>query len=134
MKTFYYSQYGPFFEEYLALIRSFGYKCSDAEYAFRNFDRFTIKEEETSIGLSKEFCDKWIAKALNEIGKSCYNRRQIIRGFSSYLQALNHTSCLPKLPKIKITHTPYTYTNKGIAELSKQCDMLQAQATCYNSI
>jgi len=134
MKTFYYSQYGPFFEEYLALKISLGYKCSDVEYAFRNFDRFIIKEEETSIGLSKELCDKWCAKAPNEAGKSWYNRIQIIRGFSSYLQALNHTSFLPKLPKIKSTYTPYIYTNKEIAELFKQCDKLRVQATCYNSI
>jgi len=45
MKTFYYSIYGPFFEEYLALKRSLGFKCNHVEYAFRRFDRILKVEE-----------------------------------------------------------------------------------------
>jgi integrase/recombinase XerD len=134
MKTFYYSQYGPLFEEYLALKRSLGYKYGDVEYAFRKFDRFVIKEKDASIGLSKELCDKWGVKEPNEAGKSWYNRIQIIRGFSSYLHALNYTSFLPKLPRVKSTYTPYIYTKEQITALFEQCDKLCAQATCYNSI
>lgn len=134
MKTFYYSQYGQLFEEYLALKRSLGYKSNHVEYALRKFDRYILKAEDTSIGLSKEFCNDWCVKEPNEADKSWYNRIQIIRGFSSYLQSLGYTSFLPKLPRLKSTYTPYIYTQKEIAELFRQCDNLCAQVTCYNSI
>lgn len=134
MKTFYYSQYGPLFEEYLALKRSLGYKSSNVEYTFRKFDRYIIKTEDIPIGLSKQMCDEWCTKEPNEADKSRYNRIQIIRGFSAYLQSLGYTSLLPKLPKIKSTYTPYIYTKNEIAELFRQCDKLCAQTTCYNSI
>lgn len=134
MKTFYYSQYGPLFEDYLALKRSLGYKSNDVEYTFRKFDRYIIKTEDLSFGLSKELCDEWCLKEPNEAGKSWYNRIRIIRGFLSYLQSMGYTSFLPKLPKIKSTYTPYIYTKKEIKSLFDQCDNLRTQATCYNSI
>lgn len=134
MKTFYYSIYGPFFEEYLALKRSLGFKCNDVEYAFRRFDRFFANEEEISIGLSEELCNKWCVKQPNESNKSWYNRIQIIRNFSSFLQTLDYTSFLPKLPKIKNTYTPYIYSKEEIALLFKESDKLDTNVTCYNSI
>lgn len=134
MKTFYYSIYGPFFEEYLAFKRSLGYKCDHVEYAFRKFDRFVAGEEETSIGLSKALSDRWCEKQPNESNKSWYNRIQSIRGFSSFLQSFNYPSFLPKLPKIKSTYTPYIYSKKEIAMLLGACDQLSAQSSCYNSL
>ncbi len=134
MKTFYYSIYGPFFEEYLALKRSLGFKCNDVEYAFRRFDRFLVNEQEISIGLSKELCNRWCVKQPNESNKSWYNRIQIVRNFSSFLQTLDYTSFLPKLPKIKNTYTPYIYSKEEIALLFKESDKLDTQATGYNSI
>lgn len=134
MKTFYYSIYGSLFEEYLALKRSLGYKCNHVEYAFRRFDRFVLNEEETSIGLSKELSDKWCIKQPNEANRSWYNRVQIIRSFSSFLQSLNYASSLPKLPKIKSIYTPYIYSKRQIALLFKECDRLNTHVSCFNSI
>ncbi len=134
MKTFYYSQYGPLFEEYLALKRSLGYKLTDVEYAFRKFDRCIPEMEDTAIGLTKKFCDKWCAKEPNEANKSWYNRIQIIRSFSSYLLSLGYTSFLPKLPRLKNIYTPYIYSKKEIALLFNQCDNVCTKTTCQNSI
>lgn len=134
MKTFYYSQYGPFFEEYLALKRSLGYKSTDVEYAFRKFDRHLLTMENTVIGLSKELCNEWCVKEPNEGNKSWYNRIQIIRGFSSYLQSLGHTSFLPNLPRLKNIYTPYIYSKNEIASLFKQSDAVCTKTTCQNSI
>ncbi|MEO7314932.1 MAG: tyrosine-type recombinase/integrase [Ginsengibacter sp.] len=134
MKPFYYSQYGPLFEDYLTLKKSLGYKCSNVWYSFRKFDRYIIKTKYTSIGLTKELCEEWRLQNPNEAGKSWYNRIQVIRSFSAYLQQLNYESFLPILPKIKSTYTPYIYTKKEITLLFNQCDNLCTQTTCYNSI
>lgn len=134
MKTFYYSVYGAFMEEYIALKRSLGYKCLNIEYAFRRFDRFVLNEDESSIGLSKALCGRWCEKQPNESGKSWYNRIHTIRGFSYFLQSLNYPSFLPKLPKIKNTYTPYIYSKEEIASLFSQSDKLTTKTTCYNSI
>jgi integrase/recombinase XerD len=134
MKPFYYSIYGPVIEEYVALKRSLGYKLLDIEYAFRRFDLFVLDKEETSIGLSKEFCEEWCTKRPNESEKSWYNRIQLIRNFSSFLQALNYTSFLPKLPGVKGCYVPYIYSRKEIASIFKECDELVAQSSIANSI
>lgn len=134
MKTFYYSVYGPFMEDYLALKRSLGYKCMAVEYAFRKFDRFVLREEETSVGLSKELCERWGEKQPNESHKSWYNRIQILSGFSCFLQSLHYPFFLPKLPKVKNTYTPYIYSKEEIALLLSEADKLTTATTCYNSI
>ena len=134
MKPFYYSIYGPFIEEYVALKRSLGYKLSDIEYAFRRFDLFVLDKEETDIGLSKEFCEEWCIKRSNESEKSWYNRIQLVRSFSSFLQALNYTSFLPKLPRVRRYYVPYIYSRKEIASIFKECDTLVAQSSTANSI
>jgi integrase len=134
MKPFYYSIYGPFIEEYVALKRSLGYKLLDIEYAFRRFDLFVLDKEETNIGLSEEFCKEWCIRRPNESEKSWYNRVQLIRSFSSFLQALNYTSFLPKLPRIKRCYVPYIYSRKEIASIFNECDKLVAQSSTANSI
>lgn len=134
MKPFYYSIYGPFIEEYVALKRSLGYRLSNIEYAFRRFDLFILEREEVNIGLSKEQCDQWSIKRSNESERSWYDRIQLIGNFSLFLQALNYPSSVPRLPRLKRHYVPYIYSTKEIASIFSECDKLSAQATSYNAI
>lgn len=134
MNVYYYSIYKPFIRDFIALKRSLGYKYNNIEYAFTKFDQLATDREESSIGLSKEFCEIWGIRRPNESDKTWYNRIQIIRAFSSFLVTLDYPSFLPVLPKIKNTYTPYIYSKQEIVSLLAAADNLETKSTRYNSI
>lgn len=54
-----------FLEQYIAFKRNMGYALKDI-YKFKMFDRFTIENGATTVGLTKELADKWAEKRPNE--------------------------------------------------------------------
>ena len=125
MRKFYYSEYGPFFEEYIALKRSLGYKYREPEYIFSQFDKLVLSREESSIGISKELSDVWYKKRPHESPKTRYSRIQTIRGFSSFLNTLGYQSHIPDLPKLSKNFTPYIFTKDQINLLFNASDQLK---------
>src|SRR5437667_10117127 len=105
MSKFHYSDYGPFFEQFIALKRSLGYKYRDPQYIFGQFDKLVLSREESTVGISRELSDAWCEKRPNESPKTRYSRIQTIRNFSSFLNTLNYPSHLPDLPKLSKNFT-----------------------------
>ncbi len=134
MKRFYYSIYGPLFEEFTSLKRSLGYKYHEIEYTLSMFDRFVLERKEVTIGLSKELSEAWCIRKPNESEKTWYNRIQVIRQFSSFLCSINYSSYLPKLPRIKCTFKPYIFSTDEIELLFAECDRLKLHYRAHNTV
>lgn len=54
-----------FLEQYIAFKRNIGYAFKSIS-KFKMFDRFTIENKVTIVGLTKELADKWAEKRPNE--------------------------------------------------------------------
>jgi integrase/recombinase XerD len=125
MCNYFYSIYGPSIQQFLDFKRNLGYKYKDADWVFKNFDKFAIDCEEASVGISKELGDEWCKQRSNESEKSRYNRIQIIRQFSLFLVHLGYPSCIPKLPGFKSVFTPYIFSTDQVKAIFATCDQLQ---------
>lgn len=125
MITHFYSVYGPIMHEFIDLKRSLGYKYVDVECTLARFDRFAENQNETSIGITKEFADAWFIKTPNEASKTWYNRLQIIRLFAIYLCDRGYPSFVPQLPPMRSTFTPYIFSKDEINKVFEVCDNLQ---------
>jgi integrase/recombinase XerD len=134
MKPIYYSIYGPLFMEYFSLKRNLGYRFSNIEYSYTQFDRFIAERNETIIGLSKELCDVWCARRPNESPKGWYTRIRHVRQFSSYLITIGYSSYIPALPKIKANYIPYIYSEAEIGSIFNAADQLKTNFMCNNSM
>ena len=98
-----------FLKQYIAFKRNMGYALKDI-YTFRMFDRFTIENEASAIGLTKELAEKWAEKRPNESNVTMYKRFNDIINFSIYLNHLGYQSYIPKQMKsYQRTFTPYIF-------------------------
>ncbi|QQK79914.1 tyrosine-type recombinase/integrase [Salicibibacter cibi] len=112
-------------EQYIAFKRNMGYALSDT-YTFKMFDDFTIKNESTSVGLTKELADKWIEKRPNESDVTRYKRINDIANFCIYLNQLGYQSCIPRTPKkYQSTFTPYIFSKEELKSFFTACDTIR---------
>jgi integrase/recombinase XerD len=125
MKVEFVGIYAPFIQRYINFKRSLGYKFQN-EYLFASFDRFTLENDSQLIGLTKQLCDKWGAKRLNETDVTRYKRINDIRNFSIYLNHLGYPSHIPKRPqKYSSDFTPYIFSQHEIKQFFDACDLLK---------
>jgi len=117
--------YAILLDQYIEFKRSLGYKYKSPEYTFRVFDKFTIKNGETKIGITKELSDKWAEKRPNESDNTRYKRVMHLIKFASFLNDLGYDSYIPKLPKnYKSTFTPYIFSREEIEMILAASDQL----------
>ena len=108
--------------------RNLGYKFK-VEYEFTIFDRFTIENNEKTIGFTREFTDKWGEKRANESDVTRYKRINRIRNFSIYLNQLGYSSYIPRqLNKYKPTFIPYIFSREEICRFFSACDAVEITA------
>lgn len=116
-----------FIEQYIAFKRNMGY-AFDNNYTFKMFDDFTIENEVTSIGMTKELADKWSAKRPNESDVTRYKRVNTIINFSVYLNQLGYTSYIPRQLKIyKSTFTPHIFSKEELKLFFHACDTIDVK-------
>lgn len=102
-----------------------GYAFSNA-YNFKTFDKFTIKNGASSIGLTKDLADKWIEKRPNESEVTRYKRINDVANFCIYLNQLGYQSHIPKVPKrYQSTFTPYIFSKEKIKSFFIACDTIK---------
>lgn len=117
--------YSKLLDQYIEFKRSLGYKYKSPEYTFRLFDKFTIKNGETKIGITKELSDKWSKKRPNESDNTRYKRVMHLIKFASFLNDLGYDSYIAKLPKnYKSTFTPYIFSRQEIEIILAASDQL----------
>lgn len=118
--------YATLLEQYVDFKKSLGYRFENAESTYCLFDRFTIKNGETEIGITKELADKWAVKRPNESDSTCYRRVMYLIQFASFLNDSGYKSYIPRLPKAyKSTFTPYIFSHKEIEDIFTASDRLE---------
>lgn len=111
-------------KEYIAFKRNLGYRYA-SEYTFRTFDRFTIEQGCTTLGLTREICELWAIKRPNESDTTCYHRVNTIRNFSVYLSSSGFQSYVPRQVKnCKTDFVPYIFSKEEIQKFFSSCDSL----------
>lgn len=90
------------------------------------FDRFTIENGVTVLGLTKQLADKWAERRPNESDTNRYKRVNAIINFSIYLNHLGYNSYIPKqIKSYKTTFTPYIFSKEQLKGLFKACDTIE---------
>lgn len=119
----YESVYGDLIGQYIRFKRSLGYKYEGAEFHFRKFDRFTVREGCTEVGLTKELFEKWTEQDANEAGSNRYRRVSELRNFSMFLNDMGIASYCPgNIPHPKSNFVPHIFTHEEISRFFAACD------------
>jgi len=127
--------YATFIEQYISFKRSLGYKFVDAAYTYLLFDRFTIKNKETKMGITKDLSERWAEKRPNESDSTCYRRILYLAQFSAFLNKTGYTSFIPRLPKsYKSTFVPYIFSKDEIKAIFLACDRLKSNENFNTSV
>lgn len=116
--------YADLISQYVSHKRSLGYKMEDIEERLSPFDRLTIERGETKIGISKDLFDAYAEPRPMESKCNIYERLNILRNFSRYLQLIGYESYIPMLPRYRSTFVPHIYTKAEISAIFRECDKL----------
>jgi integrase/recombinase XerD len=127
MSKIFYGIYAPYMKELVELKRGLGFKYVSGEFVLSVLDRFTIKREETAIGITKDLAEAWCCKSDNESDSYHYKRCFIFYSLSSFLCKKGIRSYLPQLPPVKTNFVPYIFSKKEIKEIFSACDKLQSE-------
>lgn len=126
MDKSYNSTYSLHIKQYIEMKRALGFKYTTGAVILAQIDGLAEEREENSLGITKEFAEKWGNKRLHESDSYRYTRIRILAQFSSYLRDLGTQSYIPKLPRFpQSTFIPYIYSQKEINALLKACDELR---------
>jgi integrase len=118
--------YATLLNQYVDFKRSLGYKFESAESTYYLFDQFTIQNDETEIGITKELADKWAVKRPNESDSTCYKRVMYLIQFASFLNDSGYKCYIPRLPRAyKSTFTPYIFSHKEMETIFAASDRLK---------
>ena len=117
------SIYGSYILQYIAFKRSLGYKYKHAEFRFRVFDRFAVREECRQVGLTKDLFEKWMEPIPNEKESNRYRRVNEQNKYSRFLNELGKKYYCPRnIPHNKPSFTPYIFTHDEISRFFAACD------------
>jgi integrase len=126
--------YAPYIQQFIDLKRGLGFKYVLQEGILLRFDKFTIERGETEVGISKELADKWCERWNNESDSYRYNRCICLSQLSSYLCNLGVRSYIPRIPRRKITFTPYIFSKKEVTSIFNAADALVTPGRVMRSI
>lgn len=114
-----------FIGQYIEFKRNLGYALKNT-YTFTMFDRFTIENGATTVGLTKELAEKWAENRPNESNVTRYKRVNVIINFSVYLNHLGYTSYIPRQIKTyRTTFTPYVFSQVELKAFFTACDSIE---------
>lgn len=126
----YYSVYGSPIKQFIELKRKLGFKFKSGAFYLSKIDLFAQERSEESIGITKDFADKWGERKANETDLNRYYRIGYLAQFSSYLRDNGIESYVPKIPPMpQNTFIPYIYSPAEIVALFKACDELKLKVS-----
>lgn len=121
---------GPFAQaadDFIQYKRSCGFKYEYEPKCLSRFCRFATDKGVTSVEISRELAEAWIAPRDGESVKSRFHRMTCIRQFAIYLDNLGYAAYI--LPEQHGTNTcsfvPYIFTHEQINALIKAADATQ---------
>jgi len=114
-------------DQYITFKRSLGYALSNT-YTFKMFDEFTIEQEVTTIGLTKELAKKWEEKRPNESDVNRYRRVNTIINFAVFLNQLGYQSYIPRQSKkYQSTFSPHIFSKEELKSFFTACDSFEVK-------
>jgi len=117
------SVYATHINEFIAQKTKLGLRHMSFIGYLARIDRFAFDSRETSMGITREFSDKWYLQKLHESSRNRSIRVRCLSEFSSYLVDLGIPSFIPKVPAYEVsTFTPYIYSVDQINSLFKILD------------
>jgi site-specific recombinase XerD len=129
------SIYKTHITEFIEMKRSFGFKYVKESFILSHIDNLAEARKETSLGITKEFCDEWGLKRGNESIQYQHYRINVLARFSSYLHDLGIKSYIPvSLPIIYSQFIPYVYSKEEICSLFKAYDDLRIMKAHKKSV
>jgi len=114
-----------FIKQYIEFKRNLGYAFKN-DYTYGMFDRFTIENGATTIGLTKELSEIWAQKRPNESDVTLYKRVNDIINFSVYINHLGYNSYIPRQMKCyQTTFIPYIFSQDKLKSFFNSCDAIE---------
>ncbi|MGM0411568.1 MAG: tyrosine-type recombinase/integrase [Bacillota bacterium] len=116
-----------FLKQYIEFKRNMGYEFKSISN-LKTFDRFTIKNEVSSIGLTRNLATKWAKKRPNESDVTRYKRVNDIKNFSIYLNQIGYKSYIPRqLKSYQTTFIPHIFSKKELKSFFEACDTIEVK-------
>ncbi len=126
--------YAPYIEQLIKLKQKIGYKYITASELLLRFDRFTIKRQESVVGITKELSDTWGEKEGCESDKYRQGKINVLIQLSSFLNDLGINSYIPVPLRVpEKTFVPYIYSRNEIDSMFKACDEIQISRRLMNA-
>lgn len=114
--------YAPYLEQYLADKRQLGFKQGTEETILGIFDRFTIKRDETQVGITAELSQAWLKTGANLSGSYNYHRAVLINLLATFLNEKGIRSYVMRPPVFKPDFAPHIYTQAELKTLFDAAD------------
>ena len=128
--------YKKLIEEFLSFKRSCGYKYFSEETILKAFYNYTQKYNESSLGLSQEFLEKWSVLGVREGRKSLSNRVGVIKELGIYLNNQGYKVHILRSVKHAINKSfiPYVFSKKEMEKIFLTLDTWhKSKHNLYNS-
>ena len=126
--------YAPYIKQLVELKQKIGYKYTSASELLLRFDRFTVKRQESVVGITKELSEAWCEKQGCESDKYRQGRINVLIQFSSFLNDLGLNSYIPVPLRVsEKTFVPYIYSHDEIKSIFKACDEIQISRRLMNA-
>jgi integrase len=91
----------------------------------KEFDRFFIIENVTSLFITQPLIAKWRATSVNDSNRTVYDKYSVISQFSRYMTHLGYPCYAPRLPKRNFgDYVPYVFTHEQIQDIFLACDSM----------
>ena len=121
-------------EDFIQYKRSCGFKYEAEPKCLSLFCRFAEKQGVTSVKITRELAEKWIAPKENESTKSRAHRITCIRQFAKYLDSIGFEAYI--LPEEKGIYSssfvPYIFTHEQIRAIIKEVDATEPKEVAKN--
>ncbi len=126
--------YAPYIKQLVELKQKIGYKYTSASELLLRFDRFTVKRQESVVGITKELSEAWCEKQGCESDKYRQGRINVLIQLSSFLNDLGLNSYIPVPLRVsEKTFVPYIYSHDEIKSIFKACDEIQISRRLMNA-
>lgn len=126
--------YATYIEQLIVQKQKLGYKYTSAKELLVRFDRFTIEQEESKAGITKQLSDAWCERKGIESDKYRQGRIRVLAQLASFMNDLGIPSYIPEQSRIpEQAFVPYIYSRREIESMFKACDEFRADRRLMNS-
>jgi integrase len=116
--------YDKLLDNFLTFKRDCGYKYNTEKDILNAFYRYTKEHNESRLGLTKEYMEKWATLKVRESKKSLSNRVSVLREFAIYLSKFGYKVHIltPIKNAINRSFIPYVFSKEEIDKIFYEID------------